>query len=91
MIGPSIQNCCFRIQKDVVNHFDSRFYSRISDKHFQVDLQKWAVDQILDSDIKKDHVYVSEDCTFCNRHKYHSFRRDNESPERMYAIIGWEK
>ena len=91
LIGPSIQNCCFRIQKDVVNYFDSRFYSRINDKYFQADLQKWALSQILDSEIRNHHVYVSGDCTFCKEHKYESFRRDDENAGRMYAIIGWEK
>lgn len=91
LIGPSIQNCCFQIQRDVLDHFDSRFYSKIDDKHFQVDLQKWALSQILNSEIKNNNIYVSKDCTFCNKHKYHSFRRDYESSERMYAIIGWEK
>lgn len=49
------------------------------------------MNQILASDIKNDHVYISEDCTFCNEYKYQSFRRDHESAGRMYAIIGWEK
>tara|TARA_B100001564_G_C20648033_1_gene675416 strand:- start:1006 stop:1470 length:465 start_codon:yes stop_codon:yes gene_type:complete len=91
LIGPSIQNCCFRVQKDVINHFDSKFYSKINDKHFQVDLQKWALNQILDSDIKVENVFISKNCTYCKKSKYHSYRRDGKNAGRMYAIIGWEE
>ena len=56
LIGPSIKNCCFRIQKDVIDHFDSKFYSKISDKHYQADLQGWAVNQIMDLDIEKNKI-----------------------------------
>ena len=91
LIGPSIQNCCFRVQKDVINHFDSRFYSKINDKHFQVDLQKWALSQILNSNIKEHNVFVSKICTYCNKSKYHSFRRDGRDAGRMYALMGWSE
>ena len=90
IIGPSIQRCCFQIQKDVINHFDSKYYSKINDKYFQVDLQKWALSQILDFKIKMENIFLSKDCTFCNDSKYQSYRRDGRVSGRMYAIIGWE-
>ena len=90
-IGPSIQSCCFRVKEDVINHFDSDFYSKINDNHFQVDLQKWALNQILDSKIKVENTFISKNCTYCNKSKYHSFRRDGKNAGRMYAIMGWEK
>ena len=89
LIGPSIQNCCFRVQEDVIGHFNSKFYSKVNDKHFQVDLQKWALSQILESKIKLENVFISKNCTYCNKSKYHSFRRDGRNAGRMYAMIGW--
>ena len=62
-IGPSIKKCCFIIQNDVLNHFDSRFYSKINDKHYKVDLQEWAVDQIMNLNIKNDKIFVIYKCT----------------------------
>ncbi len=91
LIGPSIQNCCFRVQEDVINHFDSKFYSKIDTIHFKVNLQKWALNQILDSKIKAENVFISKNCTHCNKSKYHSFRRDTRNAGRMYAMIGWEE
>jgi YfiH family protein len=91
LIGPSIQKCCFRIQKDVINNFDPKFYSKISDKHYQVDLQKWAVNQIMNLNIEKNKIFVSDKCTYCNKERYDSFRRDGATSGRMYALLGWLK
>ena len=91
LIGPSIQSCCFQVKDDVINHFDSKFYSKINDNHYQVDLQKWAMSQILDSNIKVENVFIIKNCTYCNKSKYHSYRRDGKNAGRMYAIMGWEK
>ena len=91
LIGPSIQKCCFRIQKDVINNFDTKFYSKISDKHYQVDLQKWAVNQIMNLNIEKNKIFVSDKCTYCNKERYDSFRRDGATSGRMYALLGWLK
>ena len=88
-IGPSIKKCCFKVQNDVLNHFDSRFYSKINDKHYQVDLQKWAVNQIMNLNIKKDKIFVIDKCTYCNKDLYESFRRDGDAAGRMYALLGW--
>ena len=91
LIGPSIKKCCFIIQNDVINHFNSRFYSKINDKHFQVDLQEWAVDQIMNLNIKNDKIFVIDKCTYCNKDLYESFRRDGDAAGRMYALLGWLK
>ena len=90
-IGPSIKKCCFIIQNDVLNHFDSRFYSKINDKHYKVDLQEWAVDQIMNLNIKNDKIFVIDKCTYCNKDLYESFRRDGDAAGRMYALLGWLK
>ena len=71
IIGPSIQNCCFLVQEDVINHFDSKFYSKIGAKHFKVNLQKWAFNQILDSNIKEENIFISKNCTYCKIGRAH--------------------
>ena len=73
----------------MINHFDSRFYSKINDKHYQVDLQKWAVNQIMNLNIKNDKIFVIDKCTYCNKDLYESFRRDGDAAGRMYALLGW--
>ena len=88
-IGPSIRACCFRIQKDTIHHFNSEFYSKISNKHYQVDLQGWAVNQLLGLNIEKDKIFFSDKCTYCSEGLYDSYRRDGDVAGRMYALLGW--
>ena len=89
-IGPSIQKCCFRIQNDVLNRFDPTFVSRLDEIHYKVDLQNWAMSQLLKLKINKDKVFISNDCTYCYKNKYDSFRREGSKSGRMYAVLGWE-
>ena len=77
------------MQEDVIGHFDSKFYSKTDDKHFKVNLQKWALNQMLNSNVKFENIFISKDCTYCNHSKFHSFRRDGRDAGRMYAMIGW--
>ena len=47
LIGPSIQSCCFEIMDDVLDSFDSKFYTSIKKNKYRVDLQAWAVYQLI--------------------------------------------
>ena len=89
-IGPSIQECCFKIQNDVLGQFDPTFVSRFDEVHFKVNLQNWAMSQLLKLKINKDNVFISNKCTYCFEEKYDSFRREGSKSGRMYAILGWE-
>ena len=89
-IGPSIQQCCFKIQNDVLGQFDSNFVSRIDEKHYKVDLQNWAMSKLLKFKINKNKVFISNNCTYCLEEKYDSFRREGLNSGRMYALIGWK-
>ena len=89
-IGPSIQECCFKIQNDVLGLFDPTFVSRLDEIHYKVDLQNWAMSQLLKLDINKNKVFISNNCTYCFEEKYDSFRREGSNAGRMYAVLGWE-
>ena len=89
LIGPSIQSCCFKIRDDVLTSFDSRFYKQIKNNSYTVDLQAWAVNQLIDSGIEKNNITVINRCTYCMNTIYHSYRRNGQSSGRMYALLGW--
>ena len=88
-IGPSIQECCFKIPKDVLDQFDSTFVSKLDKIHYKVDLQNWAMSQLLKLKINEDKVFISNKCTYCFKKKYDSFRR--KLMGRMYAVLGFKK
>ena len=89
LIGPSIQSCCFEIKDDVLAFFDSRFYKQIENNQYKVDLQTWAVAQLIDAGIEKSNISVINRCTYCLNTIYHSFRRNGPNSGRMYALLGW--
>ena len=89
LIGPSIQSCCFEIKDDVLASFDPRFYKQIDKNQYKVNLQAWAVEQLIDAGLEKSNISVINRCTYCLNTIYHSYRRNRSSSGRMYALLGW--
>ena len=89
LIGPSIQSCCFEIMDDVLDHFDSKFYTSINTNKYRVDLQAWIVDQLIKFGFNKEKIINVNKCTYCLDALYHSYRRDGSNAGRMYALAGW--
>ena len=89
LIGPSIQSCCFEIMDDVLDFFDSKFYTSIKKNKYKVDLQAWTVDQLIKFGFSKEKIKNINNCTFCLDDLYHSYRRDGSNSGRMYAVVGW--
>ena len=89
LIGPSIQSCCFEIMDDVLDSFDSKFYTSIKKNKYSVDLQAWTVDQLIKFGFSQEKINNINKCTFCLDNLYHSYRRDDSKSGRMYAVLGW--
>tara|TARA_Y100001970_G_scaffold111315_1_gene138974 strand:+ start:12496 stop:13065 length:570 start_codon:yes stop_codon:yes gene_type:complete len=89
LIGPSIQSCCFEIMDDVVDSFDSKFYTSINKNKYTADLQAWTVYQLIKFGFSKEKINNINKCTFCLDDLYHSYRRDGPNSGRMYALVGW--
>ena len=89
LIGPSIQPCCFEIMDDVLDSFDSKFYTSIKKNKYKVDLQAWTVDQLIKFGFSEEKIKNINKCTFCLDNLYHSYRRDGLKSGRMYAVAGW--
>lgn len=90
VLGPGIKSCHFEIKKDVLGDFKNypKFISRKENRIF-VDLFGIIKEQLLSYRIKEKNVFISKECTFENRDKYFSYRRDKpEVAEVMMAIIG---
>ena len=89
LIGPSIQSCCFEIMDDVLDSFDSKFYTSIKKNKYRVDLQAWAVYQLIKFGFSEEKINNINKCTFCLNDLYYSYRRDGSNSGRMYALAGW--
>ncbi|MBI5665756.1 MAG: peptidoglycan editing factor PgeF [Nitrospirae bacterium] len=91
-IGPSIRKCSYEVDKEVkdaVEHATGHgdYYSSSGDKYY-IDLSSANRIQALSTGIPADNVWQSEDCTFCNPHKYYSYRHSGGGTGRQGGFIG---
>lgn len=90
-IGPGIDSCHFEIQEDLLAKFNdiSPDCLRIIQGKIFLDLKKIAHRKLKAAGIPSDHIRVSPECTFCERAKYFSYRREKTIPPKvMVAVIG---
>lgn len=95
-IGPSIGPCCYEVGKDLADQFKER-YANFPDillekgNRFFLDLWKTNYLQVKDKGVKKEHIIISKACTSCNVDKFHSYRKENGTKERLVAAIALKK
>ena len=89
-IGPSIQKCCFEVSDDVVKRFPSKHIKRKSVGKFMVDLQKIAFEELHSYCFRDDKIKITDDCSYCKKDMYFSYRRDGASAKRMIGLIGFK-
>ncbi|MBU2579180.1 peptidoglycan editing factor PgeF [Patescibacteria group bacterium] len=90
-IGPGIKNCHFEIKKDVIKLFKEKYETTItkrSDKYY-IDLPAIIKSQLKEFGINSKNIVEHSDCTFCQKEKWFSYRRDKPKyVEAMAFIIG---
>ena len=93
VIGPSIGACCYEVSKDLVEKFNTiitnkeeKFYIIREDKYY---LDLWKVNELIlqECGIKKENITNLNICTSCNSDKFHSYRKHNQTSERLGMIL----
>lgn len=90
-LGPSIRGCCYSVDTDVkdavnrsVNILDIK--NRSNGKYF-LDLSSINMQQALSEGIKKENIWQSDECTFCNPEKFYSYRYAGMNSGRQGGFI----
>lgn len=88
-VGPCIGPCHFEVGREVFRLFPPEVRHRLLFRYF-VDLPGACRNTLLFAGLPPDQVSMDPSCTFCEREKYFSFRRDKpgENVEAMLAVIG---
>lgn len=87
-IGPGIQSCHFEIKEDTLEKF-SEYPSEVirrSNKIF-IDLPKIISVCLIAAGVPRENIESCGECTFCQKDKYFSFRRDK--PKNVEAMIAY--
>tara|TARA_B100001750_G_scaffold234224_1_gene235303 strand:+ start:295 stop:969 length:675 start_codon:yes stop_codon:yes gene_type:complete len=87
-LGPSINECCFEVGKDVANKFSNKFVITKGNRLY-VDLKKNVYTDLLSFGIPKLNINISNVCTY-ESNECLSFRRD-KTKKRMNAFFGYNK
>jgi polyphenol oxidase len=90
-IGPGISLKNFEVGKDVSCFFEKYGKGVLLEKNGKefLDLKKIAELKLLEMGILKKNIEISSECTFKNKEKYFSYRRDRpEKIQAMLAILG---
>ena len=95
-INPSILQCCFEIEEDVVEQFSaivdvSKYCrkDRVVDGRQKYYMDTTAINRDLMADlgVRKENIFLSGVCTMCGRREYHSYRGDHHVTGRNGSMI----
>jgi YfiH family protein len=88
LFGPAIQKCCYEISEAVAILFDDDCLMRSPRQKPKLDLIKANLKQFVNCGVKRRKILVTNDCTYCQKDMFHSFRREGDKAGRMIAFIG---
>ena len=91
-LGPSIRQCSYEVSEDVKTGVlkatgEGSYYNKNADKYF-IDLSEANKVQAVSSGILPENMWQSEECTFCNPDRFHSYRYSKGSAGRQGGFIG---
>ncbi|MFN4132080.1 MAG: peptidoglycan editing factor PgeF [Caldimicrobium sp.] len=90
-IGPHIQASCYEIGKEVLDNLETSFKKEPflfkKNGKYYLNLAQLNLIQALEMGVKRENIWISEECTHCLAHKYHSYRREGNLNYTQIAII----
>ncbi len=90
VIGPSIGKCCFEIGKEVSELFETQYMEPIVGSKFRLDLKDFLHKELISKGLIEKNLLIDPHCTFCEKNKFFSHRREGRTAGRMMAIMGWK-
>ena len=92
-IGPGIDKCCYIVGNNVreafrKNRVSGHIWRTDENKNLYLDLKKTIFLELIGAGLRKENIWVTSECTSCNRVFFFSHRRDHGKTGRMAALIG---
>lgn len=90
--GPYIKGCCYEVGYEVIEKMkkenpQQEYIFRINGKkHIDIGIANFI--QAISAGVKKENIWISEDCTYCKHNEYASYRFHGKKAGRQYGIIG---
>ena len=88
IVGPSIQSCCFEVSEDIIDKFEKDFIRKKNNAKYSVNLQKILENKLKNYGFLSKNISILNECTFCKKNQYFSYRREGNKTGRMFGLIG---
>ena len=85
-LGPSIGFCCYKVDNDVADYFNSNAKIKLKDGKWKIGMREQINSMLIKLDISPKNIKISNLCTF-ETVDYHSYRRDGINSGRMVALM----
>ena len=85
-LGPSIGFCCYKVDNDVADYFNSNAKIKLKDGKWKIGMREQINSMLIKLDISPENIKMSNLCTF-ETVDYHSYRRDGINSGRMVALM----
>jgi hypothetical protein len=79
-IGPGIGKCCYLVGEEVARRFGLP-------QAGSLDLAAENLRQLMEYGVPREQISLNGACTFCDRVRFYSWRRDREAAGRMISYI----
>ncbi|MBI3755646.1 MAG: peptidoglycan editing factor PgeF [Deltaproteobacteria bacterium] len=86
-IGPSIGQCCYKVDEAVAREFVDKEFIKKEDDSWRLDLKKANLSQMVNSGILEKNISVEDFCTSCRNDLFFSYRADNKKTGRQLNFI----
>ena len=87
VLGPSIGRCCFEVGSDVAQFFSQKNLHSKNESKFKLNLKSEIFSEFISLGFANKNIYVDDQCTFCEREDFFSYRREGVESGRMVAIM----
>ncbi len=91
-LGPAIGPCCYEVGEELRAAFGSEaehVFRPGPRGRPHLDLRLANTRQLLAAGLAAHHLSQVDACTFCQRDRYHSFRREGRGAGRMISFVGF--
>lgn len=90
--GPSIERGCYEVDNNLYNTFYSKNYRKNiffkkSEKKYLMDIKKGIYLSLKESGILEKNIMDSNICTFCENHRFPSYRKNGKTENRIYNFL----
>jgi len=75
ILGPSIQKCCYEVNKQMCEFVKESFGNQFVNNR-NIDLQGMNKKQLLEIGVEKENITINSICTKCGDEPYFSYRND---------------